>query len=270
MSCTNWLQSGPSRRRIWATEELSSGPVALAPCRTSRPPHTRPGSAVQEAIPLEESQILHERSFEATLEVRDASARELLVRVVPWGVVANSKAGPEVWEPGSFDGVDPTSLVLQLEHMDPPAGRSRELENRSDGEYALFKVSKTQRGDDILALAADGVTRGVSVSFMDIPGGTEIQTRNGRRTRVVRKADVRAVSTTWRPTWEQSAVLEIRSEPEQEITPMPEQEAPVPRPHRPPARRPLAADGTVDGHADRLLRSLRGARGAQPSDHRAR
>lgn len=176
---------------------------------------------------MDESQPIHERHFEADFEVRDASARELLVRLVPWGVVANSKAGPEVWESGAFDDVDPTSLVLQLEHMDPPAGRSRELENRSDGQYAVFRVSKTQRGDDILALAMDGVTRGVSVTFADLPGGTEIQTRNGRRTRVVRKADVRAVSTTWRPTWQQSAVLEVRSEPEQEIAPMTEEIAPI-------------------------------------------
>lgn len=177
-----------------------------------------------------EPESLHVRTFEGELQVRDASKRELLVRLVPWGVVANSKAGPEVWEPGAFDGVDPTSLVLQLEHMNPPAGRSKELENRSDGQYALFGVAKTQRGDDILALAEGRITRGVSVSFFDVPGGTVIETRNGRRTRVIRKADVRAASTTWQPTWEQSAVLEVRST-EQEITPMPEPEVtPVAQP----------------------------------------
>lgn len=177
---------------------------------------------------MEDPLVIHERHYEAEFEVRDAAARELLVRLVPWHVIADSKAGPEVWEPGSFDGIDPTSLVLQLEHMDPPAGRSRELENRSDGEYAVFRVSKTQRGDDILALALDGVTRGVSVSFADVPGGTEIQTRNGRRTRVVKRADVRAVSTTWRPTWEQSAVIEVRStDTEPEIAPMPDPEVPA-------------------------------------------
>lgn len=182
---------------------------------------------MDDPVPTSELQT---RTFEGDIEVRDASRREILVRLVPWGVVANSKAGPEVWEPGAFDGVDPTSLVLQLEHQNPPAGRSKQLENRSDGQYALFGVAKTQRGDDILALAQDRITRGVSLSFYDVPGGTVIETRNGRRTRVVRKADVRAASTTWQPTWEQAAVLEVRST-EQENTPMPEPEVtPVAQP----------------------------------------
>jgi len=161
--------------------------------------------------------------FDGDIEIRDESKREIGVRVVPWDIVRDSRAGPEVWERGALAGIDPSTVVLRLNHQDPPAGRGLALEERDDGAHLIFKVSKTAKGDEILTLATDGVTRGVSAGYYDVPGGTVVETRNGRRTRVVRKADLREVSTTWQPTWEQSAVLFVRSE---ENTPMTEMEAP--------------------------------------------
>ena len=166
--------------------------------------------------------------FDGDIEIRDEAKREIGVRVVPWDVVRDSRAGPEVWERGAFAGIDPAHVVLRLNHQDPPAGRGIEIEEREDGAHLIFRVSKTQKGDEILTLATDGVTRGVSAGYYDVPGGTAIETRNGRRTRVVRKADLREVSTTWQPTWEQSAVMFVRStDTVQEIVPMEDQEAPV-------------------------------------------
>jgi HK97 family phage prohead protease/HK97 family phage major capsid protein len=155
-----------------------------------------------------------EIELESELQVRDAIKRELDVRIVPWDVIANTAAGPEVFERGAFDGVNPRTVVLRMDHQNPPAGRGVSLEERSDGAYMTFRVSATQRGDEILTLAQDGVTRGVSVGFMDVPGGTDIQFRSGRRTRVVRKSGLKEVSTTWLPTWEQSEVLAVRSRAE--------------------------------------------------------
>jgi phage head maturation protease len=166
--------------------------------------------------------------FDGTLEVRDLNKREIGIRIVPWDVIAESRAGPETWERGALAGIDPSKVVLRLNHEDPPAGRGIALEERDDGAHIVFRVSKTAKGDEILTLAADGVTRGASAGYLDVPGGTEIQVRSGRRTRVIRKADLREVSTTWLPTWEQSAVLYVRSnDPEPEKAPMEDQEAPV-------------------------------------------
>jgi HK97 family phage major capsid protein len=114
-----------------------------------------------------------------------------------------------------------------MDHQNPPAGRGLSLEERDDAAYMAFHVSATQRGDEILTLAADGVATGASVGFFETPGGTTVETRNGRRVRVHRKADLREVSTTWLPTYEQAAVQYVRSQdPPTEVAPMADPEAP--------------------------------------------
>lgn len=162
---------------------------------------------------------LHERAIDGPIEIRDFNKREIEMRIVPWDVISVGKAGPEVFRRGAFAGIDPGRVRLRLEHQDPPAGKGIDLEERSDGAYMTFRVSKTQRGDDLLTLAADKVADGGSVGYYDVPGGTAIEYAGGRRVRAVSKADLKEVSTTWRPTWEQSAVLSVRSQ-EQGDAPM--------------------------------------------------
>lgn len=167
----------------------------------------------------------------SVLEVRDLALRELGIRIVPWDVVAMTRQGPEVFARGAFSDIDPTKVVLRMLHQDPPAGRGTSLEERDDGAYMVFRVSKTQRGDEILALASDGVTTGASVGYMDLPGGTEIEVRDRRRTRVVRRADLREVSTTWLPTWSEASVQFVRSEGDITVPDaQPEPQAPPPAP----------------------------------------
>jgi phage head maturation protease len=160
---------------------------------------------------------LSERTTEApgVLEVRSASKREIVARIVPWGVVVDTKQGPELFLPGAFDGTDPSGVVLRMDHEGSPAGRGLSLEQRSDGAWMDFKVSATQRGDEILTLADDRVTRGVSVSFLEVPGGTSIETRNGRRVRVHNRVALREVSTTWRPTYVDALIQFTRSQTEE-------------------------------------------------------
>ena len=175
-----------------------------------------------------DSPELRTLDFAGEIEIRDLAKREIGIRIVPWGVVRDSRAGPEVWERGALAGTDASKVVLRLGHQDPPAGRGLALEERDDGAHITFRVSKTQRGDEILTLASDGVTPGASAGYYDVPGGTQIETREGRRTRVVRRADLREVSTTWQPTWEQSAVLYVRSNDDPEETAhMEDHEAPA-------------------------------------------
>jgi len=198
---------------------------------------------------------------DAELELRSADRREISMRIVPWEVPAISRAGPEVIMRGAFDGVDPSKVVLQLEHENPPAGKGIEYENRSDGAYMVFKVSKTQRGDDILTLAADGVSAGASVTYQDIKGGTEMYQRSGVRLRVVHRAALRAVSTTWQPTWADAGVQSIRSAPT-EAPVVGEQtmpETPVPETPETPApfifdTAPLAA--AMDALSERFGKSV--------------
>ena len=161
------------------------------------------------------------------LEVRDAIRREIGIRIVPWDTVVSTPQGLEEFKRGAFSGVDPARVILRMDHQDPPAGRGLSLEEGDVGADMVFRVSKTQRGDEILTLAIDGVTTGASVGFFEVPGGTSIETRNGRRVRVHRRSDLREVSTTWKPVFERAAVQYVRSqEPTEGEAPMAETLAP--------------------------------------------
>jgi hypothetical protein len=135
-----------------------------------------------------------------------------------------------MWERGSTAHLDPSKIVLRMDHQNPPAGKGFAIEHRDDGTYVDFRVSKTQRGDDILALAIDGVATGASVGFDKRTSQIESRSINGRRTRVVKRGDVREVSTTWLPTWSEASVQYIRSA-EEENQPVPEitPETPAPQ-----------------------------------------
>ncbi len=151
---------------------------------------------------------------EPRIEVRDRGERIIRMRIVPWEKPVISRAGPEVVMRGAFDGVDPSSVVLRLEHENPPAGRGLSYSNEPDGAYMEFRASKTQRGDDILTLAEDGITKGVSVGYEDAPDGIQHYRSGGKSLRVVHKGTLREVSTTWRPTWKEAEVLSVRTEGE--------------------------------------------------------
>jgi hypothetical protein len=47
-----------------------------------------------------------------------------------------------------------------------------ELEERADAAWGAWRVSKTALGDEVLALAADGVPLGLSVGFLEVAGGS--------------------------------------------------------------------------------------------------
>ena len=160
------------------------------------------------------------------IEVRDLDKRELDIRIVPWDTIVDTRNGPEMFIRGAFADVDPKKVVLRMDHQNPPAGRGISLEERDDSAWMTFRVSKTQRGDEILTLASDGVATGASVGFVERAGGTEIEYRSGRRVRMHRKSDLREVSTTWQPVYERASVMAIRSTPEG-AAPMPPESAPA-------------------------------------------
>jgi HK97 family phage prohead protease/HK97 family phage major capsid protein len=177
------------------------------------------------------------------IEIRDLAKREIVLRIVPWGVLAQTQQGLEMFERGAFDGTVPGDVVLRMAHTDPPAGRGLWLEQRQDAAYMGFKVSRTQRGDEILALAADGVTRGASVGFAEVPGGTLMERSAGVATRRHRRVNLREVSTTWQPAYADAGVMEVRSA--QEGTPMADG-ATAPDPQAAPAPAAAPATATLD------------------------
>jgi HK97 family phage prohead protease/HK97 family phage major capsid protein len=162
------------------------------------------------------------------LEVRDADQRIVRMRIVPWRTVIETNLGPEMFELGAFNDTIPSDVRLRMDHQDPPTGKGIAIEQLPDAGYLDARVAKTSRGDDQLALIAEGVSTGASVGFEEVPGGTSIEKVNGRRVRVHRRVRLREVSTTWRPAYEQAGVMYVRSnETNTEIAPMADQEAPV-------------------------------------------
>jgi HK97 family phage prohead protease len=138
----------------------------------------------------------------------DEDKRELYGLIVPFGQDAETNRGLELFEQGAFDGVDPSKVVLRMRHQDPPTGRMVELEQKEDGAYGRFIVSRTAAGDEQLTLARDGVETGLSIGFED---GEHTKERVGDRIRYRHKTGrLSEVSTTWRPAYKAAAVLQTR------------------------------------------------------------
>lgn len=178
--------------------------------------------------------------FDAEIQVRSATKREIEVRLLPWDVTVETMQGPEEFARGSFANVAADQLYLMgLEHaagiglgqdgrpvvVRNPAGRSKAVWEADDGPHATFGVARTQAGDEILALAEDRIIRGVSIEFREVAGGTEIVNRNGRRVRRHTRVAPSGASLTYRPAYgDGSTVLAVRS---QGVTPVAEIEEPA-------------------------------------------
>lgn len=179
---------------------------------------------------------------DAAIHVRDLAKREIDMRLLRWGQVINTNIGPEEFTRGAFAETDPSSVLLMgLEHevhfglaqdgQTPkltrhPVGKAMRVSEEADGPHATFRVAKTQRGDEVLALAEEGIVTGVSIEFSELPGGSRIESRQGRRTTVHNRVKLNAVSTTYRPAYgEQATVLAVRSHTEGDA-PMGDEKAP--------------------------------------------
>jgi len=173
--------------------------------------------AEEDTPPIEEELVVTELPA-GELEVRSVEKREIGALIVPWNTVVDTPIGYESFKPGAFAHVDPTKVVLRLEHEGPPIGRGKAIEERAMGAYMLFGVSKTQRGDEGLTLAADGVTPYVSIEYAPSGSKSEVAYKGGRRTTELSKVDLRAVGITHKPYYRQAEILHVRAEGEPEVT----------------------------------------------------
>lgn len=147
---------------------------------------------------------------ETTLEVRDDSgtAPTLEGRIVPYGETIRHAQGSERFTEGALRDVVPDDVVLLWQH-DPadPIGRATSLVERDDGAYASFAVADTSRGRDALALAREGVIRGLSIGFT--PDEFEVDDE-GVRTH--HRVSVRETSLVTWPAYSNAQVTAVRRE----------------------------------------------------------
>lgn len=134
------------------------------------------------------------------VEVRDLEKRLVAGRIIPYGEQILVRGKPESFTQGALAAIESQKTKL-FDHHSRGVGKIKSLEERQDGAYAEFYVSKTARGDELLELAKDGV---LSFSPGFIPGS---QTREGVHTRIQAMPEVSLVSM---PAYQSAEVLSVR------------------------------------------------------------
>jgi len=152
------------------------------------------------------------RNYDAALEIRaDGDGRTVIGIAVPYDV--EQRIGPnvtEVFRPGVFRDVTRAAnrVKLLFQHKtDAPIGRATMLEERPEGLYGEFRISKTEAGDEALELIRDGVLSNLSVGFQPLKD----EKRNGVINRI--KAHLAEVSlVTFGAYGDAANIVAVRAE----------------------------------------------------------
>jgi len=152
--------------------------------------------------------------IEATMIECNEEKREITGKIVPFGndEIGSTNLGSYTFEAGSIEIADPTKIKLLSQHdIKKPVGRMISAEQKEDGIYATFKLSRSQAGTDALIMASENLVAGLSI-------GAEIlaskPSRQGHT--VVTAAKLKEVSLVTEPAFKSAQVLEIAAE---EVTP---------------------------------------------------
>jgi len=157
------------------------------------------------------------RSFTSSLAVRDGGdGRTLHGPLLPWGIEAQvvdaGRLVTETFTRGALVGTDPGKVPLTATHPRDagtlPIGVTIEIEDRSDAAYGSWRVSDTLLGNEVLALARDGVPLGLSVGFAEIPGGSRWSSDRRRVTRT--RAALDHVAVVRVPAYAGAGVVGVR------------------------------------------------------------
>jgi HK97 family phage prohead protease len=143
--------------------------------------------------------------YPVELHLRDGGdGRTLVGPVVPWNVEAKvldrGRLVTETFARGALADANPTRVPLTATHprdnQTLPIGVTLELRDEADALHGAWHVSKTALGDEVLELARDGVPLGLSVGFMEVPGGSRWSPDRQRVTRTRAQLDHIAVVRT--------------------------------------------------------------------------
>jgi HK97 family phage prohead protease len=103
----------------------------------------------------------------------------------------------ETFERGALAGTDPGRVPLTATHPRDagtlPIGRTLTIEDRADAAWGEWLVSDTMIGNEVLALARDGVPLGLSIGFAEVAGGNRWSPDRKRVTRTRAELDHIAV-----------------------------------------------------------------------------
>jgi HK97 family phage prohead protease len=147
----------------------------------------------------------------------DGDGRTLVGPLMPWGVEAlvldRNREVIETFERGALAGVVPGQVPLTATHPRDagtlPIGRTVELDDREDAAWGAWLVSHTALGDEVLALARDQVPLGLSVGFLELPGGSRWSPDRKRVTRT--RAQLDHVAVVRVPAYAGAGVVGVRA-----------------------------------------------------------
>jgi HK97 family phage prohead protease len=158
------------------------------------------------------------RAFDAALQVRaEGDGRTLEGPLLPWGaearVLDRGRLVVETFQRGALADVDPARVPLTATHprdnQTLPIGVTVELQERADAAWGAWRVSKTALGDEVLELARDGVPLGLSVGFLELPGGSRWSPDRKRVTRT--RAALDHVAVVRVPAYQGAGVAGVRA-----------------------------------------------------------
>jgi HK97 family phage prohead protease len=173
--------------------------------------------------------MIHVRTFETTLQVRDGASdgggRTIHGALLPWGTEARvydrGRLVVETFARGALEGTDPGRVPLTATHPRDagtlPIGRTLSIEDRADGAWGEWLVSDTMIGNEVLALARDGVPLGLSIGFAEVPGGSRWSPDRGRVTRT--RAELDHVAVVRVPAYAGAGVVGVRDNPSRAAPP---------------------------------------------------
>jgi len=144
------------------------------------------------------------------LEVRSEEERILSGTLVPYGSPTKIGGYTEEFRSGAFDGADPEQIPLLTGHAHAqlPIGRTLTLTDTPSALVGEWRVSATQAGDEVMALARDGVPLCLSIGFRP----THDQWSRDR-THVVRaKATLDEVSVVGVGAYSEAKVTSVRTD----------------------------------------------------------
>jgi len=105
-------------------------------------------------------------SFEGQVLAANIETRTIKGLVVPFAKVGNTSAGPVRFEFGAFGEIDPSQIVLNMEHdRTRPLGRgiAGSEEVSPAGISMAFKIAPTGAGNDALVEASEGLRPAFSI-----------------------------------------------------------------------------------------------------------
>ena len=105
-------------------------------------------------------------NFEGQVLAASVETRTIRGLVVPFNVSGNTSAGPVRFEFGAFGDIDPSQIVLNMEHdRTRPLGRGigDSLEVSPAGISMAFKIAPTGAGNDALVEASEGLRPAFSI-----------------------------------------------------------------------------------------------------------